>query len=789
MKIIFKLVLIFLLLYENIKIINGRNFDYDNAEININDKKYTKVKIPFSISNSEFTQVKKKEVDIDQEYFTKIVHKSFLGENLGDFLEAKFDRLSAISQAFSNVIDEFFIKQEIDFNVKIFEPLSKNYPNIIDLTLANIKKTRPVFVRTIDSKIVKKVNISSSIVFFVDWSIYKDLNLNKFVNVINQDPRKLKFLLYFPTCTNLKAIETINWGDSESQAISLYSFMICHQNETTLHLVTHEWFEPESCHKRQIKILNSFDLETKTWESPLKNYKKFRNFNGCHFEMWDYIGKYAEVYLDSHVPLKNTSVINALAQVANFTFEFVLKDDSEFSNELEILVAFRFTNNLNELFSYTTTYKTHTISLLVTDGEAYTNYEKLFLPFDELTWIFLLVTFILAFMLIFCINQMRKQIREIFFGKGVTMPSFNVVGTFFGIGQTRLPEANFSRFILMMFIIFCLIFRTAYQGVLFEFMNSDMRKPHAKTINEVFENNFSLFKHETLDSHFFDIAIRNVIPREQIEQMENFDGTRIKLINTTNFYTYICEIFTENEPKNAVIVSDLVYMIVNSTCDKKPKRVQDNFISFPASFAVERLHYIYGILEDTIQCLIPSGILKQSEDFYYWFKFGRKHFEVDAGPKVLTMSDLSYGFNIWLISLSIAISGFFFEIIVHRVKFWIKNKSVKVEMDEVNETETNEGKAEENSENNIESEASNIQEDSDINESYEEFISTKNFTENLMENEQKIDESESFENEISVSVEKSIEIKTIFEDSDANNEEEKDLKIVDLENNEEENLK
>lgn len=63
----------------------------------------------------------------------------------------------------------------------------------------------------------------------------------------------------------------------------------------------------------------------------------------------------------------------------------------------------------------------------------------------------------------------------------------------FGGGQQVLPNRNFARFLLMNFILFCLIMRTAYQGKQFEFMQQDIRRPDVETIEEMIENNFTLF--------------------------------------------------------------------------------------------------------------------------------------------------------------------------------------------------------------------------------------------------------------------------------------------------------
>jgi hypothetical protein len=117
-------------------------------------------------------------------------------------------------------------------------------------------------------------------------------------------------------------------------------------------------------------------------------------------------------------------------------------------------------------------------------GKLYTQYEKLTLPFDFTTWILLWLTFAIAFIVIFIINMLPLEFQDVFYGEGVRMPAFNVVGTFFGIGQTRLPHSNFPRILLMLFIWFCLIFRTAHQSMMFEFMTSNPRRPAPRNISE-----------------------------------------------------------------------------------------------------------------------------------------------------------------------------------------------------------------------------------------------------------------------------------------------------------------
>lgn len=54
-----------------------------------------------------------------------------------------------------------------------------------------------------------------------------------------------------------------------------------------------------------------------------------------------------------------------------------------------------------------------------------------------------------------------------------------------------LPGRNFARYLLTLFILFCLVIRTAYQGKQFEFLQKEMRPADVATIEEMIERNFT----------------------------------------------------------------------------------------------------------------------------------------------------------------------------------------------------------------------------------------------------------------------------------------------------------
>ena len=133
-------------------------------------------------------------------------------------------------------------------------------------------------------------------------------------------------------------------------------------------------------------------------------------------------------------------------------------------------------------YHVTSTFGQASYIFLITPGEPVTITEKLFLPFDSPTWNMLIITFGVAFLVIFIANFVAK-LRKLIFGKGIKNPGFNILHIFFGIGQMKIPDKSFSRFLLIAFIWFCLIFRTCYQSKLFEFMTSDMRNQSPLTMD------------------------------------------------------------------------------------------------------------------------------------------------------------------------------------------------------------------------------------------------------------------------------------------------------------------
>jgi hypothetical protein len=93
------------------------------------------------------------------------------------------------------------------------------------------------------------------------------------------------------------------------------------------------------------------------------------------------------------------------------------------------------------------------------------------------------------------VNRASRTVQRFVFGRNVRSPAMNLVSTFLIGNQSRMPSRNFSRFILTNYIFWCLIIRTAFQSMLFNDLQKDLRKPIPKTVAEIIYQGLTFYGH------------------------------------------------------------------------------------------------------------------------------------------------------------------------------------------------------------------------------------------------------------------------------------------------------
>lgn len=360
----------------------------------------------------------------------------------------------------SNTRDKKFSNDLITAVKKVNEGVVTS-ERIIQLTsVIELGRTSVIFLEN-DEQIVKfldKMKIQSD---------YKRYNLFNHIFVIENKYSDLSYLQKYV------------WNTFAQRKILglIQHFHILIENSTTrdLNLLALRRLTEQDC-QAKIEVINTFSFKYQKWMKTLNTNSNFYDLHDCHLNIRILSSERGGEREDQKVDLNFNSIIlftdymlYISSQKYYFTYS-VCDNDAE----ADLFIAFKYI--MNEEMYYMNFYTVYTDeqTLILSTGKPYSSFEKLILPFDEMTWIIFLIycktglIFILIIKKI--INRKTKTVQTFLFGHQVESPAFNMVIGFFGQSQNILPRRNFARFLLMVYILFCLIIRTGYQGIQFQLM-------------------------------------------------------------------------------------------------------------------------------------------------------------------------------------------------------------------------------------------------------------------------------------------------------------------------------
>ena len=440
-----------------------------------------------------------------------------------------------------DIIDVYFLQQKTPFDIFVLEPFPSDHLEIFNAVLSKTNGN-------LSYKIIKfhhykfSINLENPAILLISDENTL-VSIFRFFEAIRYQNQAMRYFIYFAD-TSLENVEDF-WLIRKHEILTIEDGTIFHHSyfifneHNMISVTTLEWFLKE-CNKRYMTRLHAFDKKSMTWIENLYAYEKFLYYNGCVLKMMlpsieisdlnSYHWGFA--VLDTLAPNGATIhgitplILNIAGEKYNFTviyapvmfqerdwilnydylrvksvgIETTIKDPNVYFD-----IAGVHLNNISTL-RLSNVFTDIKYNLFVTPGDPYTPYEKLFLPFDLTTWILLATTFAITFTTICIINRLPKSARNFVYGRKIFTPSLNVVSIFFGISQVKLPSENFSRLILILFVFFCLIFRTCFQSKSFEFLTSEPRRPPPKTIKDLVARNYTIY---TLFKEGFEYIIRD----------------------------------------------------------------------------------------------------------------------------------------------------------------------------------------------------------------------------------------------------------------------------------------
>ncbi|KAG5681325.1 hypothetical protein PVAND_010772 [Polypedilum vanderplanki] len=538
------------------------------------------------------------------------------------------------------------------------------HQNLKTEILKKISKVRAV-------RIINKEN-GFNLKDFKRFSILFIHNLNefkKFEKYINAQTFKGSgFHLIFLLHGNLNDLHEIFASMWIRKIFNIYA-ILCNNAEDKLDFYTIEPFQNfQNCGDTTPKLLNKFINDNFLYELLIK--EKFHNLNKCPIKVTTFnenIAVFREIKSNGKIELRGYEIhlIKTIAKSLNFTLQINFREGNEqFGKIYENGTA---TETLGELqkgntnialgdfyirisrleyFDCSETYLNYPIVFIISKGEKLSPLEKMLQPFGTIVWILFLLTFLLGVLVIFIINLKYKKLKSFVYGKNVKNPVMNMLVITLGSQQNILPRNNFARFILINFIILCLVLRSIYQGSLYKFLQSDGRYKEVETIEELIDKNFTLLIHESNIEILTDYP--KLLKQSQLIKRDVVKDSLDKMMSSSK--------------KVTILGTRVIFIDYSRDHRTFPyKLLKENLMTISVVMYYQKDFYLKDAINSKIRRIVAGGLVN------YWLKefdhidmWNNENFE----PKVLTFDHMIGAFGLLIIGNVLALLIFIIEILI-----------------------------------------------------------------------------------------------------------------------------
>lgn len=457
-------------------------------------------------------------------------------------------------------------------------------------------------------------------------------------------------------------------------SLHIYNSILIYEDEVSVKIQTAIPFDTHNCDNVEPKTINEY-FANETYKNLNFYLDKVRNMYKCPIKLTmprTLTNEYTDV---------ETNIVNVFAEKINFTpvidvsqdFGYVLENGSctgewkkLMDNQIDIVMSFYYLiPHRTRFFGATTPYFFEDILFVVPEGRSVSGVEKLIQPFNLVAWSFLIGSYVIGLIVIRTVNYFgSKRIKNFVYGIKFQHPYLNMFSAFMGISQTRLPNRNFSRFLLMNFIIFSLNIRTIYMGMFFENIHLTLHHGHYRKLSDISEKNLTFavmqWMYNLLDNQTTVARnlLRNRLLLSSFEQLSQvmIDQNRIEseqyvaVIPTSN-YDYENHLYMRKQFKSDVKLDPPPFSNI----------LKENLQTFPVVIYTTKNHYLINSMNKWIELLRSAGFIKK----WYFEKIIPKiktNINNESKPKRIGLKNFEGVFKIWISGLLISLQVFFVEL-------------------------------------------------------------------------------------------------------------------------------
>lgn len=189
----------------------------------------------------------------------------------------------------------------------------------------------------------------------------------------------------------------------------------------------------------------------------------------------------------------DVTIIKELSSKLNFKIEF-----TNSSAAADIAIGFHLLSDKSMGFmKNTVSYDYCKLIIVVPPGQKISSLQKLFLAFDKKVWFFTCSVFILALISSYAMNTQTLEIRKFIFGHDGYLSCMTIIGGILSTSSQPLrSKRNFCRILWIIFLLFGIIMRSLHQATLFKLLQNDDYENGLQSIEEIIEENATVFAHE-----------------------------------------------------------------------------------------------------------------------------------------------------------------------------------------------------------------------------------------------------------------------------------------------------
>lgn len=358
-----------------------------------------------------------------EKLFWLLLSLVFVVETLGD------KKLLPI--AVNQIIRDFYFKSSERVNIIIYGVETKYLHRAVnDILKAKLESFPTTLIEVRQEAQAIEINQSAVLLFDTVESYHRFHDL---ATISNEYPKRFHLLVYVD--------DTLLFTKSHGGGLLLRdeTFLTTTNDGTSLKLVIFATFQQPSCRLWKEIEINVFESATQKWQSEEFFRDTYSNFNGCELIA---AAKYNNLYVTDFDFDENGEVIEGhgyairfheeISKYLNYTIHYNPIHKKTLHN---VSMGYHFFIGVirnhfrmkDEIFFFTRPFKTTEQVFIVSQTEAYTQLEKLFLPFELDVWLWLIGTLAIGVIAIFVINFTPEYIRNFVYGRNVTTPTLNFV--------------------------------------------------------------------------------------------------------------------------------------------------------------------------------------------------------------------------------------------------------------------------------------------------------------------------------------------------------------------------